>query len=55
VTSRISWIVKRVMPVPLFTGGRKARLVPMSREDERDQAELHRRREKRRIERESRP
>jgi hypothetical protein len=52
---RISRLVKRVLPAPLFNAGKKPRLVPMSREEERVQAEIHRRRQLRRESRENRP
>lgn len=44
MTGRIARIVKRTGPNPFFSRGRKPKIVPMTREDERIQAELHRRR-----------
>ena len=48
MTSRLSRLMKQTGPNPLFSRGRKPRLLPMSKEDERINAELHRRREAKR-------
>lgn len=45
MTGRIARIVKRTAPNPFFSRGRKPKILPMSKEDERIQAELHRRRQ----------
>jgi hypothetical protein len=55
VSSRFSRIAKGIGLNPLLACGRKPRIVPMSAEDERIQAELHRRREADRRKRELRP
>jgi hypothetical protein len=54
VTCRFSRIVRQVVQGS-FGKGRIASLKPMSPRDERDLAELHRRREQRRRDRELRP
>lgn len=54
MTCRFSRIVRQVV-LGSFGKGRIASLMPMSSRDERELAELHRRREQRRRERENRP
>lgn len=55
MAGRIARIVKRTGPNPFFARGRKPKILPMTREDERIQAEINRRREERRREREHQP
>lgn len=45
MTTRVGRIVGRIGLNPLFARGRKPKIVPMTREDERIQAEIHRRRQ----------
>lgn len=47
MTCRISRILKRTGPNPLLGRGRKPRILPMSREDQRQQEEINRRRRER--------
>lgn len=47
MSGRITRIVKRTAPSPFFSFGRKPKILPMTRSDEREQAELHRRRQAR--------
>lgn len=54
MTSRFSRLVRRTILRP-FSGGDAPRVSPMSRTDEREIAELHRRREQRRRDREGPP
>lgn len=53
MTSRFSRIGKTIHPNPLFAWGRKPRIIPMSRQEQHIQDELHRRREEARIAREN--
>lgn len=55
MTCRFSHLVRRVAQGPLFGRDAKRGIRPMSRADEVEAAELHRRREQRRREREGRP
>lgn len=52
MTGRIARLIKRTGPNDFFRG-RKPKILPMTKEDERIQAELHRRR-KERLDREGR-
>ncbi|WP_172704874.1 hypothetical protein [Sphingomonas sp. LH128] len=54
MTCRFSRMVRRTILRPFGEGG-APRLAPMSRADERELAELHRRREQRRRDREGQP
>lgn len=48
MTARISRLLNRTCLNPLLSRGRKPRILPMSQADQRENEELHRRREERR-------
>lgn len=52
MTSRISRLIKRAGLNSDLARGRKPRILPMSAEDERNNREIHRRREERRRQKE---
>ena len=48
MASRVTRLLKRTCLNPLLSRGRKPRILPMSQADQRENEELHRRREERR-------